>query len=142
MRDRWRGPAGRLFPLGFFQLPIDPKLDAPDGKQVEFGFGLARNDFVVDAELPFPDSRSDSRDGVFNALVSHIKIPLRPQTASNPNLILKIVSIIQYNYKLCSHVRLARRLDTGEGSGEGPGIVRANPNPDVSCASSKSRSSA
>ena len=80
-------------PFGFFQLPIDPKLNAPDGKQVEFGFGLARNDFVADAELPFPDAWSDSRDGVFNALVNHVNNPLRPQPACNPKSLLKIVPI-------------------------------------------------
>jgi hypothetical protein len=80
-------------PFGSFQLPIDPKLNAPDGKQVEFGFGFARNDFVADAELPFPDARSDSRDGVFNALVNHVNNPLRPQPACNPKPLLKIVII-------------------------------------------------
>ena len=80
-------------PFGFFQLPIDPKLNAPDGKQVEFGFGFARNDFVADTELPLPDARSDSRDGVFNALVNHVNNPLRPQPACNPKPLLKIVII-------------------------------------------------
>ena len=68
-----------LIPLGFFQLAIDPKLDPPDGKQIELGFGLACDDPVADAELPFPNARRDRRHGEFNTLVDHIKIPLRPQ---------------------------------------------------------------
>jgi hypothetical protein len=78
------GGAG-LFPLGFFQLPIDPKLDPPDRKQIELGFGLARDDPLADAELPFPNARSDRRHGEFNALVGHIKIPPRPPTAQIRN---------------------------------------------------------
>ena len=85
-----KGAGGGLFPLGFFQLPIDPKLDPPDGKQIELGFGLARDDAVADVELPFPNARSDRRHREFNALVDHIKIPPRPPTASDLELILKI----------------------------------------------------
>ena len=98
MSDRPKRQARDLLPFGFFQLPIDPKLDPPDGKQVELGFGLARDDPLADAELPSPSAGSDRSHGVFNALVSHIKIPLWPQAAPNPNLILKIVAVNQYNY--------------------------------------------
>ena len=114
-----------LIPLGFFQLAIDPKLDPPDGKQIELGFGLARDDPLADAELPSPGARSDRRHGVFDALVNHIKIPPRAPNRFKSNLILKIVTINQYNYKLCSHVRLVRRLDRrrerrGAGTGNSP----------------------
>ena len=68
-----------LFPFGPFQLAIDPKLDPPDRKQIELGFGLARDDLVADAELPFPNARSDRRHGEFNTLVGHTKIPPRPK---------------------------------------------------------------
>lgn len=78
MGDRAEGPPGGLFPFRFFQLPIDPKLDPPDGQQIELGFGLARDDPVADAELPFPNARSDRRHGEFNTLVDHTKIPSRP----------------------------------------------------------------
>ena len=71
--------ASRLFPLGLFQLAIDPKLDPPDRQQVEPGFSLARDDLVADAELPFPNARSDRRHGEFDALVDHTNIPPRPQ---------------------------------------------------------------
>ena len=86
-----------LFPLGFFQLSIDSKLDPPDGQQIELGFGLARDDPVADAELPFPNARSDRRHAEFNALVDHIKNPVAAPTASNPNLTLKIANINRCN---------------------------------------------
>lgn len=92
-------PPGGLFPFRFFQFPIDPKLDPPDGKQIELGFGLARDDPLADAELPSPGARSDRRHGVFDALVNHIKIPPRAPNRFKSNLILKIVTINQYNYK-------------------------------------------
>jgi hypothetical protein len=68
----WRAGYSRS---AFFQLPIDPKLDPPDGKQIELGFGLARDHPVADMELPFPDARSERRDGEFNALVDHMTNP-------------------------------------------------------------------
>jgi hypothetical protein len=79
MSDRRKNLAVGLVPISFFQLPIDPKLDPPDGQQIELGFRLARDDPLADAELPFPNARSDRRHGEFNALVGHLKIPLRPQ---------------------------------------------------------------
>ena len=75
-----------LFPFGFFQLPIDPKLDPPDGKQIELGFGLARDNPVADAELPFPNARSDRRQGEFNTLVDHTKNPAEAPTALKSRL--------------------------------------------------------
>jgi len=99
MGDRAEGPPGGLFPFRFFQLPIDPKLDPPDGKQVELGFGLARDDPLANAELPSPGAGSDRRHGVFNALVSHIKNPAAAPNRFKSNLILKIATINKYNYK-------------------------------------------
>ena len=78
--------AKRLFPFSLFQLPIDPKLDPPDRKQVEPGFGLARDDLVADAELPFPNARSDRRQGEFNTLVNHTKNPAETPTALKSRL--------------------------------------------------------
>jgi hypothetical protein len=83
-------PPSGLLPFGFFQLTINPKLDPPDSKQIELGFGLARDDPVPDTELPFPDARSDRRHGVFDTLVDHMEIPLRLSTASNRTSHLKL----------------------------------------------------
>ena len=53
-----------------------------DRQQIELGFGLARDDPIADAELPFPNARSDRRHGEFNALVDHLKNPAAAPTAS------------------------------------------------------------
>ena len=90
-------PESGLFALGFLKLPIDPELHPPDGKQVELGFGLPRDDLVANAELPFPDARRDRRHGVFDALVIHYKNPAAALAASNPDLILKIARVNQCN---------------------------------------------
>jgi hypothetical protein len=65
----------RSFPFGFFQFAIDPKMDSPDGQQVELGFGFAGNESLADMKLPFPDVWRDRSHGEFNALVDHTAIP-------------------------------------------------------------------
>ena len=57
---------------------VDRKLAPPYRQQIEFGFGPARNNLVADPELPFPLAWSDRRYGVFDALVDHGIVPLRP----------------------------------------------------------------
>ena len=61
----------QLFALRLFQLPIDPKLNPPDGKQVKPGFGLASHHLVGDAKLPFPDAWTGCRHGVFDTFIDH-----------------------------------------------------------------------
>jgi hypothetical protein len=84
-----KNPTRELFPFGFFQLPIDPELDASNGKQTEFGFGLARDDPVANTELPFPDARSGRGHGVFDALVNHYK---NPAAAARPRPKFEIIT--------------------------------------------------
>ena len=71
-----------LFALRLFQLPIDPHLNPPDGKQVKPGFGLAGHHLVANAKLPFPDTRSDCLHRIFDALVNHTaaRIDALPRT--------------------------------------------------------------
>jgi len=65
------------FPFGFFQFAIDPKVNSPDGQQVELGFGPAGDEPLADMKLPFPHVWSHCGHGEFNALVNHaLAIPI------------------------------------------------------------------
>jgi hypothetical protein len=67
----------RSFPFGFFQFAIDPKVNSPNGQQVELGFGPAGNEPLADMKLPFPDVWSDRSHSEFNTLVNHaLAIPI------------------------------------------------------------------
>lgn len=81
------------FPFGFFQFAIDPKVDPPDGQQVELGLGLAGNEPLADMKLPLPDVWRDCGHGEFNALVDHTAIQSAILIASNSGTTLKIAIV-------------------------------------------------
>ena len=80
---RWNQPG--YFGSAFFSSRSIRSWTRRIASRLSLASVLPGDDLVADAELPFPNARSDRRHGEFDALVDHTKIPPRPQRFIQPH---------------------------------------------------------